>query len=128
MPLGAVVVGRSVVVGKPAAQLLLARDATGTICHSRTADLTEVTRQAQILVAAAGRPGLIGPAHVSPGVIDVGTSPGPGGGLAEDVDPAVARTAAALTQVPGGVGPVTTARGPAAGCAARPARRSAPPP
>jgi methylenetetrahydrofolate dehydrogenase (NADP+) / methenyltetrahydrofolate cyclohydrolase len=107
----AVVVGRSVVVGKPAAQLLLARDATVTICHSRTADLTAVTRQAQILVAAAGRPGLIGPGHVSRGVtvIDVGTSPGPGGGLAGDVDPAVAGTAAALTPVPGGVGPVTTA-------------------
>jgi methylenetetrahydrofolate dehydrogenase (NADP+) / methenyltetrahydrofolate cyclohydrolase len=107
----AVVVGRSVVVGKPAAQLLLSRDATVTICHSRTADLPAVTRQADILIAAAGRAGLIGPAHVSPGtvVIDVGTNPAPDGGLAGDVDPAVADVAAALTPVPGGVGPVTTA-------------------
>jgi methylenetetrahydrofolate dehydrogenase (NADP+)/methenyltetrahydrofolate cyclohydrolase len=107
----AVVVGRSVVVGQPAAQLLLARNATVTICHSRTEDLAAVTRQAQILVAAAGRAALIGPGHVAPGatVIDVGTNPVPGGGLAGDVDPAVAGIAAALTPVPGGVGPVTTA-------------------
>jgi methylenetetrahydrofolate dehydrogenase (NADP+)/methenyltetrahydrofolate cyclohydrolase len=107
----AVVVGRSVVVGKPVAQLLLSRDATVTICHSRTADLPAVTRQADILIAAAGRAGLIGPGHVSPGtvVIDVGTNPAPDGGLAGDVDPAVADVAAALTPVPGGVGPVTTA-------------------
>jgi len=107
----AVVVGRSVVVGKPAAHLLLGRHATVTICHSRTADLPAITRQADVLVAAAGRPGLIGPGHVSPGttVIDVGTNAAPDGGLAGDVDPAVARVAAALTPVPGGVGPVTTA-------------------
>jgi methylenetetrahydrofolate dehydrogenase (NADP+)/methenyltetrahydrofolate cyclohydrolase len=107
----AVVVGRSVVAGKPVAQLLLARDATVTVCHSRTADLPAVTREADVLVAAAGRAGLIGPGHVSPGatVIDVGTSPVPGGGLAGDVDPAVAGIAAGLTPVPGGVGPVTTA-------------------
>jgi methylenetetrahydrofolate dehydrogenase (NADP+)/methenyltetrahydrofolate cyclohydrolase len=106
----AVVVGRSVVVGKPTAQLLLARHATVTICHSRTADLAAVTRQADVLVAAAGRAGLIGPGHVSPGtmVIDVGTNAAPGG-LAGDVDPAVAGVAAALSPVPGGVGPVTTA-------------------
>jgi methylenetetrahydrofolate dehydrogenase (NADP+)/methenyltetrahydrofolate cyclohydrolase len=107
----AVVVGRSVVVGKPAAHLLLARDATVTVCHSRTADLPAITRQADVLVAAVGRAGLIGPGYVSPGttVIDVGTNATPGGGLAGDVDPAVAGVAAALTPVPGGVGPVTTA-------------------
>lgn len=107
----AVVVGRSVVVGKPAAHLLLDRHATVTICHSRTADLAAITRQADVLVAAAGRAALIGPGHVSPGttVIDVGTNATADGGLAGDVDPAVARVAAALTPVPGGVGPVTTA-------------------
>jgi methylenetetrahydrofolate dehydrogenase (NADP+)/methenyltetrahydrofolate cyclohydrolase len=107
----AVVVGRSVVVGKPAAHLLLDRHATVTICHSRTTDLPAMTRQADILVVAAGRVGLIGPRHVSPGttVIDVGTNATAGGGLVGDVDPAVAHVAAALTPVPGGVGPVTTA-------------------
>ena len=106
----AVVVGRSVVVGRPVAQLLLSRHATVTIAHSRTAGLPSVTRQAGVLVVAAGRAGLIGPGHVSPGavVIDVGTNPAPGG-LAGDVDPAVAAVAGALTPVPGGVGPVTTA-------------------
>jgi methylenetetrahydrofolate dehydrogenase (NADP+)/methenyltetrahydrofolate cyclohydrolase len=108
----AVVVGRSVVVGKPAAHLLLDRHATVTVCHSRTADLPTVTRQAEILVAAVGRAGLIGPGHVSPGttVIDVGTNAAEGGGLAGDVDPAVvAVDGVTLTPVPGGVGPVTTA-------------------
>lgn len=107
----AVVVGRSVVVGKPAAHLLLDRHATVTICHSRTPDLAAVTRQADVLVAAAGRIGLIGPDHVSPAttVIDVGTNVTAEGRLAGDVDPAVAGAAAALSPVPGGVGPVTTA-------------------
>jgi methylenetetrahydrofolate dehydrogenase (NADP+)/methenyltetrahydrofolate cyclohydrolase len=108
----AVVVGRSVVVGKPVAHLLLDRHATVTICHSRTVDLPAITRQADVLVAAAGRAGLIGPGHVSPGttVIDVGTNAGPDGGLAGDVDAAVAAVdGVALTPVPGGVGPVTTA-------------------
>jgi len=107
----AVVVGRSVVVGKPVAHLLLARHATVTICHSRTADLPAITRQADVLVAAVGRAGLIGPGHVSPGstVIDVGTNVTSGGSLVGDVDPAVGGIAAALTPVPGGVGPVTTA-------------------
>jgi methylenetetrahydrofolate dehydrogenase (NADP+)/methenyltetrahydrofolate cyclohydrolase len=106
----AVVVGRSTVVGKPAAHLLLDRNATVTICHSRTSDLTAITRQADVLVAAVGRPGLITPEHVAPGtvVIDVGTNPTADGGLVGDVDPAVAEKAA-LTPVPGGVGPVTTA-------------------
>jgi methylenetetrahydrofolate dehydrogenase (NADP+) / methenyltetrahydrofolate cyclohydrolase len=107
----AVVVGRSTVVGKPAAHLLLDRNATVTICHSRTSDLPAITRQADVLVAAVGRPGLITPEHVTPGtvVIDVGTNPTADGGLVGDVDPAVAEKAAGLSPVPGGVGPVTTA-------------------
>ena len=107
----AVVVGRSVVVGKPVAHLLLDRHATVTIGHSRTADLAAITRQADVLVVAAGRAGLIGPEHVSPGatVIDVGTNVTDDGLLAGDVDPAVAGVAVALSPVPGGVGPVTTA-------------------
>lgn len=107
----AVVVGRSVVVGKPVAHLLLDRNATVTICHSRTADLPAITRQADVLVVAVGRAGLIGPRHVSPGttVIDAGTNATPDGGLTGDVDPAVAEIAGAVTPVPGGVGPVTTA-------------------
>ena len=107
----AVVVGRSVVVGKPVAHLLLDRHATVTISHSRTADLAAITRQADVLVVAAGRASLIGPEHVSPGatVIDVGTNVTDAGQLAGDVDPAVAGVATALSPVPGGVGPVTTA-------------------
>lgn len=107
----AVVVGRSAVVGKPVAQLLLARDATVTVCHSRTADLAAVTASAEVLVVAAGRAGLIGPAYVAPGavVVDVGTNATAGGGMVGDVDPAVAEVAGALSPVPGGVGPVTTA-------------------
>ncbi|MFF2651665.1 bifunctional 5,10-methylenetetrahydrofolate dehydrogenase/5,10-methenyltetrahydrofolate cyclohydrolase [Streptomyces sp. NPDC058045] len=107
----AVVVGRSTVVGKPAAHLLLDRNATVTVCHSRTADLAAVTRTADVLVAAVGRPRLITPDHVRPGavVIDVGTNPTPDGELVGDVDPSVRHTAGALTPVPGGVGPVTTA-------------------
>ncbi|MGH3233204.1 MAG: bifunctional 5,10-methylenetetrahydrofolate dehydrogenase/5,10-methenyltetrahydrofolate cyclohydrolase [Streptosporangiaceae bacterium] len=107
----AVVVGRSAVVGKPVAQLLLARDATVTVCHSRTRDLAGVTASAEILVVAAGRAGLIGPGHVAPGavVIDVGTNALAGDGLAGDVVPSVAEVAGALSPVPGGVGPVTTA-------------------
>jgi methylenetetrahydrofolate dehydrogenase (NADP+)/methenyltetrahydrofolate cyclohydrolase len=108
----AVVVGRSTVVGKPLAHLLLDRHATVTVCHSRTHDLASVTATADVLVAAVGRAGLIGADHVAPGavVIDVGTNPTDDGGLAGDVDfePVSAR-AGALTPVPGGVGPVTTA-------------------
>jgi methylenetetrahydrofolate dehydrogenase (NADP+) / methenyltetrahydrofolate cyclohydrolase len=109
----AVVVGRSAVVGKPLAQLLLARDATVTVCHSRTADLAAVTREADVLVAAAGRAGLITARHVRAGavVIDVGTNPTADGGLTGDVDTgSVAAVAGALSPVPGGVGPVTTAQ------------------
>ena len=107
----AVVVGRSAVVGKPVAHLLLDRNATVTICHSRTQDLAAITRQADVLVVAAGRTGLIGPDHVARGatVVDVGTNTTPDGGLAGDVDPKVADVAGALSPVPGGVGPVTTA-------------------
>lgn len=109
----AVVVGRSAVVGKPLAQLLLARDATVTVCHSRTRDLPAVTRAAEVLVAAVGRTGLITARYVRPGavVIDVGTNPTADGGLAGDVDAdSVEAVAGALSPVPGGVGPVTTAR------------------
>jgi methylenetetrahydrofolate dehydrogenase (NADP+)/methenyltetrahydrofolate cyclohydrolase len=90
---------------------LLDRHATVTVAHSRTPDLAVVTREADILIAAAGRPGLIGPDHVRPGavVIDVGTNPTPDGGLVGDVDPVVADLAGGLSPVPGGVGPVTTA-------------------
>jgi methylenetetrahydrofolate dehydrogenase (NADP+) / methenyltetrahydrofolate cyclohydrolase len=106
------VVGRSNVVGKPAALLLLAEHATVTVCHSRTRDLAGHTRQADILVAAVGRAQMLGAEHVKPGavVIDVGTNPTEDGQLVGDVDTgAVEPVAAAVTPVPGGVGPVTTA-------------------
>jgi methylenetetrahydrofolate dehydrogenase (NADP+)/methenyltetrahydrofolate cyclohydrolase len=106
------VVGRSNVVGKPAALLLLAEHATVTVCHSRTRDLAGHTRQADILVAAVGRAQMLGAEHVKPGavVIDVGTNPTEDGKLVGDVDTgAVEPVAAAVTPVPGGVGPVTTA-------------------
>ena len=108
----AVVIGRSTVVGKPVAHLLLDRNATVTICHSRTTNLAAVTSVADVLVAAAGRAGLLTAAHVRSGavVVDVGTNPTADGGLVGDVDAAsVAAAASALTPVPGGVGPVTTA-------------------
>lgn len=106
------VVGRSNVVGKPLVQLLLARNATVTVCHSRTTDLPGVTSAADIVVAAVGRAGLIGADHVRPGatVIDVGTNEGPDGGIVGDVDAAAVQGhAGALSPVPGGIGPVTTA-------------------
>jgi methylenetetrahydrofolate dehydrogenase (NADP+)/methenyltetrahydrofolate cyclohydrolase len=107
-----VVVGRSLVVGKPVAMLLLARDATVTVCHSRTVDLPARTAEADVLVAAVGRPRMLGAGHVRPGavVIDVGTTPDESGALVGDVDTAaVIGRAGAVTPVPGGVGPVTTA-------------------
>lgn len=106
----AVVVGRSMVVGKPVAMLLLAENATVTVCHSRTRDLPALCAQADVLVVAVGRPHMVGPDHVKPGavVVDVGTNAGPEGTLLGDVDPAAARRAGGFTPVPGGVGPVTT--------------------
>jgi methylenetetrahydrofolate dehydrogenase (NADP+) / methenyltetrahydrofolate cyclohydrolase len=127
----AVVIGRSDIVGKPMALLLLHRDATVTICHSKTANLVDMCRQADILVAAIGRPGMVTKDFVKPGatVIDVGINrvtdpavaerlfaPGSaklqafqskGAVLVGDVHPNVADVAGALTPVPGGVGPLT---------------------
>jgi len=127
----AVVIGRSDIVGKPMALLLLHRDATVTVCHSRTPDLAEVCRGADILIAAVGRPGLVTNDFVKPGaaVIDVGMNKvtdavvaeslftkghprlavfrSKGSVLVGDVHPQVADVAGALTPVPGGVGPLT---------------------
>ncbi|HTI37133.1 MAG TPA: bifunctional 5,10-methylenetetrahydrofolate dehydrogenase/5,10-methenyltetrahydrofolate cyclohydrolase [Vicinamibacterales bacterium] len=129
----AVVIGRSEIVGKPMAMLLLQRDATVTICHSKTPDLPSVARTGDILVAAIGRPGFVTADFVKPGaaVVDVGTTPvferetverlfGPesprmaafekrGSIVVGDVHPGVAAVAGALTPVPGGVGPLTIA-------------------
>ena len=108
----AVIVGRSTVVGKPAALLLLQKDATVTICHSRTPDLAAVTRQADILVAAVGRAKLITADMVKPGacVIDVGINRSADGKLVGDVDfDTVKDVAGWITPVPGGVGPMTVA-------------------
>src|SRR5690606_15161986 len=129
----AVVIGRSDIVGKPMATLLLHRSATVTICHSKTRELPSMTRQADILVAAIGRPAFVTPAFVKPGavVIDVGinsvtkaedarrifeshpdriaTFERRGSVLVGDVHPDVAEVAGAITPVPGGVGPLTIA-------------------
>lgn len=104
----AAVVGRSNIVGKPMALLLLQENATVTVCHSRTTDLAEVTRRADILVVAVGRANFIKPDMVKPGavVIDVGMNR-EDGKLCGDVDPAVGDVAGYLTPVPGGVGPMT---------------------
>jgi methylenetetrahydrofolate dehydrogenase (NADP+)/methenyltetrahydrofolate cyclohydrolase len=107
----AVVVGRSKLVGVPVARLLLAANATVTICHSRTRDLDETCRRADVLVAAVGVPRLLGAAAIKPGavVIDVGMNRLEDG-IAGDVDyDAAAEVAAAITPVPGGVGPMTIA-------------------
>ncbi|MCZ4515430.1 bifunctional 5,10-methylenetetrahydrofolate dehydrogenase/5,10-methenyltetrahydrofolate cyclohydrolase [Streptomyces sp. ActVer] len=104
----AVVVGRSAILGKPVGMLLLGRDATVTYCHSRTADLSSVVREADIVVAAVGRPRLIRGEDIKPGavVVDAGYNPGNVG----DVDFDSARERASLiTPVPGGVGPMTIA-------------------
>ncbi|MFB9544848.1 bifunctional 5,10-methylenetetrahydrofolate dehydrogenase/5,10-methenyltetrahydrofolate cyclohydrolase [Micromonospora sagamiensis] len=103
-----VVVGRSPILGRPAGLLLLGRDATVTYCHSRTTDLSAITREADILVAAVGRPRFLSGADIKPGavVVDAGHNPGNVG----DVDFASARERASLiTPVPGGVGPMTIA-------------------
>ena len=129
----AVVIGRSEIVGKPMAMLLLQRDATVTVCHSKTPDLPAVAATADILVAAIGRPGFVTPAFVKPGatVIDVGITSVSDAAIAErlfeagstrladfrrrgsvvvgDVHPSVVEVAGALTPVPGGVGPLTIA-------------------
>lgn len=129
----AVVVGRSDIVGKPAAMLLLKENATVTVCHSKTRDLPAITRQADILVAAIGRPGFITPEMVKPGatIIDVGinriteqsdfdrffagsakraeTFAKRGSTIVGDVDPHAFEVAGAYTPVPGGVGPLTIA-------------------
>ena len=106
------VVGRSMLVGKPLAFLALARDATVTVCHSKTSDLPAVCREADVLVAAVGRPDMVRGSWIKPGavVIDVGINRLDGGGLTGDVAFAEARTVAGwLTPVPGGVGPMTIA-------------------
>jgi methylenetetrahydrofolate dehydrogenase (NADP+) / methenyltetrahydrofolate cyclohydrolase len=106
----AVVIGRSDIVGKPVALLLLHRHATVTICHSRTRDLAAETARADVVVAAVGVPGIVTPEMVRPGaaVVDVGINRTENG-LLGDVDPAVAERAGLLTPVPGGVGPMTIA-------------------
>ena len=106
----AVVIGRSNIVGKPMALLLLQRDATVTLCHSRTPDLKTHTRQADVIVAAVGKAGLLTADMVKPGavVLDVGTNRDAAGKLCGDVDFAgVKEVAGYLTPVPGGVGPMT---------------------
>jgi len=108
----AVIVGRSTIVGKPLALLLLQKDATVTICHSKTLHLAALAREADVLVAAAGVPRLVGAEMVKPGacVVDVGIHRGEDGKLVGDVDAAaVAPVAGWLTPVPGGVGPMTVA-------------------
>jgi methylenetetrahydrofolate dehydrogenase (NADP+)/methenyltetrahydrofolate cyclohydrolase len=106
----AVVIGRSNIVGKPVAMLLLQEHATVSICHSRTPDLAAITKQADVLVAAVGRAKMIKREHVKPGavVIDVGVNRLPDGKLAGDVDyDDVQDVASYITPVPGGVGPMT---------------------
>ena len=104
-----VVVGASNIVGKPMALMLMNRDATVAVCHARTRDLAQFTILADILVVAAGVPGLILPQMVKTGavVIDVGINRLPDGRITGDVDPRVAEKARAITPVPGGVGPMT---------------------
>lgn len=107
----AVVVGRSLVVGRPLAMLLLGKNATVTLCHTRTADLPAECRRAEVLIAAAGQANMIGREHLAPGqlVLDVGINVDENGNLVGDVDFAAAdEVAGAVTPVPGGVGAVTT--------------------
>ena len=106
----AVVIGRSILVGQPMALMLQAANATVTVAHSRTTDLAALTRQADVLVVAAGKPRMIGAEHVQPGtvVVDVGIHRKPEGGLCGDVRyEEVEPLARAITPVPGGVGPMT---------------------
>ena len=106
------VLGRSLVIGRPAAMLLLSRDATVTICHSRTPDAAAVCREADILIAAVGRARMVDPGYVNEAqtVIDVGVNRAPDGSLCGDVDfERVEPLVGAITPVPHGVGAVTTA-------------------
>lgn len=108
----AVVVGRSLVVGRPVAMMLMEKNATVTICHTKTKDVASICREADVLIAAAGKARMIGAEHVSPGqiVLDVGIHAAPEGGLCGDVDfDAVEPIVSQITPVPGGVGAVTTA-------------------
>ena len=104
----AVVIGRSPILGKPVGMLLLARHATVTYCHSRTRDLPDVVREADIVVAAVGRPEFVRGGWIKPGavVIDAGYSPGNVGDVAFDE---AVEVASLITPVPGGVGPMTIA-------------------
>lgn len=106
-----VVIGRSNIVGKPMAMLLLHENATVTICHSRTQNLAEICRGADVLVAAVGRAGFVTLDMVKPGavVVDVGINRNAEGKLCGDVDPSVEEIAGYFTPVPGGVGPMTIA-------------------
>ena len=107
----AVIVGRSLVVGKPVAIMLLARNATVTVCHTRTVDMPAVCREGEILIVSAGRAGIVDKTYLSPGqvVIDVGINVSADGSLCGDVNFADAGTiVGAVTPVPGGVGTVTT--------------------
>ena len=106
----AVVIGRSEIVGRPMAMLLMHAHATVTVCHSRTQDLAGHVRRADIVVAAVGRPGIVTPDMVKPGaiVLDVGLTR-TDEGIRGDVDPAVAEVAGFLTPMPGGTGPMTIA-------------------
>jgi methylenetetrahydrofolate dehydrogenase (NADP+)/methenyltetrahydrofolate cyclohydrolase len=121
----AVVIGRSNIVGKPVSLLLLASNATVTICHSRTPRLAEFCRQADVLVVAIGRLWHVKPDWVKPGaaVVDVGMNQRPDGRLGGDVDPAVGEVAGWLSPVPGGVGPLTRAMLLANTCQAEEERR-----
>jgi len=106
----AIIISRSNVVGKPLAMMLLQKNATVTVCHSHTANLAGFTRQADVLVAAAGHANMISAGMVRPGavVIDVGINELPGGGIVGDVDfTSVRAVAGAITPTPGGVGPLT---------------------
>lgn len=108
----AVVIGRSNIVGKPVALLLLQEDATVTICHSKTTDLAEITRQADVVVAAVGKAKIINRSHIKPGafVVDVGMNRDENNELCGDVDFLdVLDVASYITPVPGGVGPLTIA-------------------
>ncbi len=107
----AVIIGRSAIVGRPFAMLLLSRNATVTICHSRTVDLKRISREADILAVAIGRPRMVTADMVAPGatVIDFGINVVDGRVVGDVDDLSVAATAGAITPVPGGTGPVTNA-------------------